>query len=184
MKKKKKRDFDDIFDDPVLDDLFGDMIKKQLEIIKAMSEAMFSGLAKMGSIDDDIEEFIRNPKAKVYGVSIKIGPDGKPIIKEFGNIKPTIEAAEKGEKELIGAMEPLTEVVELDKEIRIIAEVPGVKEDDIQIEKINDREIEIKVEGNGKAKYYKRIKLNKAVNFNKKRVSYKNGILELIIPIK
>ena len=43
--------------------------------------------------------------------------------------------------------------------------------------------MEIKVEGKIR-KYYKEIKFNKSVDFSKKKVNYKNGVLEVKIPVK
>ncbi len=28
----------------------------------------------------------------IYGYSVTVGPEGKPIVREFGNIKPTLDA--------------------------------------------------------------------------------------------
>ena len=67
----------------------------------------------------------------VYGYSMTVGPDGKPVIREFGNVK---RGPSKEWKEAISdTREPLVDVVEGDKEVRVIAELPGAKKQDIEL---------------------------------------------------
>ncbi len=110
----------------------------------------------------------------VWGWSIKIGPDGKPEIQEFGNVpRPSAESPLLVRE----VREPLVDIIEGDNEIIVVAETPGVEKDEITLN-CTENELEIKA-GN---KYYKRIKLPALVKANEASASYKNGILEIKIP--
>ena len=172
MKKKKKR-IEDPFDAFLgLDDYFDSMRK--------MMERMMHSM--MNIEEDRIEKLMKDPNTKVYGLSVKIGPDGKPIVKEFGNIKPSIEAIEEGKEELIGAREPLTEIQRHGKEIVIIAEIPGVSKNDIKLIAYDDK-LEIKVDTENR-KYYKKLSLPAYIDEKSIKASYKNGILEVKLKVK
>lgn len=108
----------------------------------------------------------------IYGFSMKIGPDGKPIIREFGNVKklygrPTIEEER----------EPLSDVYEDENTVTVIVEMPGVNKDDIKVKIDGDRVI-VSAQ-NGDRKYYKEIHLPAKVKREGAKASYKNGVLEL-----
>ncbi|MCX8189299.1 MAG: Hsp20/alpha crystallin family protein [Nitrososphaeria archaeon] len=109
-----------------------------------------------------------------YGYSITIGPDGKPVIREFGNLNSRKRFSETKEKELI------VDVFERNNEIRIIAEVPGVSEEDIKLE-LSERILSIKVKVGNEEKYVKNIPLPSKVDPATLKSSYKNGILEISI---
>ncbi|MEM2190627.1 MAG: Hsp20/alpha crystallin family protein [Archaeoglobaceae archaeon] len=92
----------------------------------------------------DIESAFRfgelgETKPIVRGFSIRIGPDGRPEIREFGT-KPLIK--ETGIEE----RKPLVDVIETDNEVQVIAEMPGVRKEDIEL-KATERSLEIRAEG-------------------------------------
>ena len=64
----------------------------------------------------------------VYGYSMKVGPDGKPEIREFGNVKPSLEGPKVKEER-----EPLVDIIESNGEIHIVVELPGVDKEDIKL---------------------------------------------------
>ncbi|MDV3278479.1 MAG: Hsp20/alpha crystallin family protein [Nitrososphaerales archaeon] len=72
----------------------------------------------------------------VYGYSVTLGPDGKPVVREFGNVR-------RGEgtpfKEIQDKREPLVDVVSSDKEVRVIAELPGVGKEDVRSQSTRSR---------------------------------------------
>jgi HSP20 family protein len=63
----------------------------------------------------------------LYGYSMTMGPNGKPIIREFGNVKPSTKHTPVGYHnptlQSTEGREPLADVFEDDTSIRIIAEV-------------------------------------------------------------
>ena len=78
----------------------------------------------------------------VYGYSMTIGPDDKPHISQFGNVKNWTGGSNKQELNLTGKgsgpaltaeREPLTDVNTTEKEIKVITEMPGIKKEDIKI---------------------------------------------------
>jgi len=114
----------------------------------------------------------------IYGYSVTIGPDGKPQIREFGNIKPEIRLG--GPKiNIREEREPLVDVIETDGEIRIIAELPGVEKKDIKLYGTEDT-LTISVD-TPERKYYKEVKLPSKVDTKKTKASYKNGVLEVTL---
>ena len=113
----------------------------------------------------------------VYGYSITIGPDGKPQIREFGNVKPTRFGPRIREER-----EPLVDIYVTNGEVKVIAELPGVNKEDIQLHGTEDTLI-ISVD-TPERKYYKEVKLPAKVDPKGAKTSYKNGVLEVILPKK
>lgn len=128
--------------------------------------------------EPDLEKLAKQQKSGVYGLSIKIGPDGKPIVREFGNMTP--EAWKEEKIPISEEREPLVDVIEREKEITVIAEVPGVEKKDIRISG-EEKELEIKVE-TANRKYHKVLELPSQVDFGKAKAAYNNGVLEIVIP--
>ncbi len=134
------------------------------------------------SPEDIMKEFMKNQSKFGFqapfmaGFNINFGPDGKPIIDSFGNIKPTLDS---GEPVVDGARDPLIEVNELDDKIIIIAEMPGVTKEDIELKATsNSITISTKSSTYGR-KYYKEIDLPAAINSDYAKARYINGILEV-----
>jgi HSP20 family protein len=117
----------------------------------------------------------------VYGYSMKIGPEGKPEIREFGNIKPQSKLGRAGvaiKKERA----PLIDIVTTNGEVRVVAELPGVEKEDIQLHGTEDT-LTISVD-KAQRRYYKEVELPKKVDVRQARSTYKNGVLEICLPIK
>jgi len=113
----------------------------------------------------------------VYGYSITIGPDGKPQIREFGNVQPTRFGPRIKEER-----EPLVDVYTTNGEVKVIAELPGVNKDDIQLHGTEDT-LTISVD-TPERQYYKEVKLPTKVDPKGAKTSYKNGVLEVTLPKK
>ncbi|MEM1524739.1 MAG: archaeal heat shock protein Hsp20 [Nitrososphaerales archaeon] len=109
----------------------------------------------------------------VYGYSITIGPDGKPQIREFGNIKPSLK---EKPLEVTDKREPLVDIIEENGNIKVIAEVPGVEKEDIKLE-LEPKSLTISVDA--ERKYYKKVSLPVEVDTEQAKASYKNGVLEV-----
>jgi HSP20 family protein len=111
----------------------------------------------------------------VYGFTIKsAAAGGKSTVETFGNIKKTPEGP-KVEAE----REPMTDVFDEKDEIVIIAEMPGIEENDVTIDLKGDM-LDISAERNTR-KYHKELLLPLKVEQEKMKVKYNNGILEIRI---
>lgn len=117
----------------------------------------------------------------VYGYSIKIGSDGTPEIREFGNIKPQPKLG-RTSVAIRNEREPLVDVTVMDGEIRVVAELPGVEKSDIKLHGTEDT-LTISVD-TAERKYYKEIALLAKVDVKQVVSTYKNGVLEVCLPIK
>jgi len=151
------------------------------EIFKQISKNLPKDLQGL-SPEDFTREFMKNKNkfgAKgpiIYGFNIGIGPDGKPIMGSFGNIE---KEPLTGETKVRKTREPLVEVNEEEDQIVVIAEMPGVRKEDIEINATN-RSLTISTEKIilGR-KYYKEIELPNAINSDYAKARYTNGILEI-----
>jgi len=115
----------------------------------------------------------------VYGYSVTVGPDGKPVVREFGNVR-------KGEgtpwKEIQDKREPLIDLVTSDKDVKVIAEIPGVRKEDVNVT-VQDRSVTISVDTESR-KYFKELELPGVVDPQGAKSTYNNGILEITLPLK
>ncbi len=107
----------------------------------------------------------------VYGFSIRTATGGIPQVERFGNIRTTGEGPVVAE-----VREPLVDHFDEGEEIVVVAELPGVSEEEIHVEIKDDI---LSLETTGERKYAKELQLSEAVDTTTLRKTYKNGILEL-----
>lgn len=131
---------------------------------------------------DLIKEYVTEDGAKVreigplvYGSTTTIGPDGKPIIREFGNVRPRMRTGEA--PNILTERQPLSEVSTTDKEIKVSVELPGVSKEQIRID-ANDNQVEIKTE-DPKRKYHEIVDLPAEVDIDNVKSTFVNGLLEI-----
>jgi len=108
----------------------------------------------------------------VYGFSITIGPDGRPKIREFGNVQKSRYGPRIREQR-----EPLVDVLDEGEEVVVVAELPGVEKEDINLHVAEDR-LTISVD-TPQRKCQKKLPLPEEVDSKSVKVSYKNGVLEV-----
>ena len=115
-----------------------------------------------------------------YGYQITVGPDGKPHVREFGNVKPS----SRGLVEQSGVREPLVDTVLDEKEntLTITAEMPGVTKQDIKVN-VGEEYVSIHAEKSEK-KYHTDVPVNVPLDDTSAKAIYANGILELKIKLK
>jgi len=149
---------------PFRDDIFDELDREFEEMEKNISK-MFEDMRK-ASVEGQGEE-----GPYVYGFSMRVGPDGRPHVEEFGNIP-----GREGE-EISTDREPLTDVIEGEREISVIAELPGIGKKDIDLSATEDS-LRIRVD-TPERKYHKELRLPVRVKPDTTKASYKNGVLEV-----
>ena len=115
----------------------------------------------------------------VYGYSVKIGEDGKPIIRKFGNVDVFSHSINDSSHDTQQEREPLIDIINGKEEIKIVAELPGVAKENI---KLYANENTLTIESSGsieERRYYKKIEFPEFVEPSSGRSHYKNGILEI-----
>jgi len=113
----------------------------------------------------------------VYGYSMTIGPDGKPKVREFGNLKSSRRFGSMGRPEISGEIEPLVDVTTTDKEVKVVVEMPGISKDNIRIN-VYDGALEVKSE-DPQRKYHRSIEIPAETDIETAKSTYNNGILEI-----
>lgn len=162
-----------------IDELFRDM--------EEMMEREFGELSKKAPRDLIRERTLPDGrKVKqwgpfVYGYSVTVGPDGKPQVREFGNIKPETRMG-KPRVNIKEQREPLVDVMETDGEVKVLAELPGVEKKDIILHG-TENTVTISVD-TSQRKYYKEVETPGKIEPKQAKSSYKNGVLEVTIPKK
>jgi len=126
---------------------------------------------------------VREVGPLVYGYSMTIGPDGKPKVMEFGNVKSSGQRnilpsdGKSARPQISSEREPLVDVNSNDKEVKVVLEMPGVKKEDILIN-AHDGAVEVTA-SNPQRKYYKTIDLPQDANTETAKSTYHNGVLEI-----
>jgi len=108
-----------------------------------------------------------------YGFSMSQRPGEEPEIREFGNLYP------EGGRVEIGERRPLVDVFDTDKTVQVVAEMPGIEKDDVELN-AEGRELEIKA-AHGDRKYHELVDLPDDVDIDSAKASYKNGVLDITL---
>ncbi len=175
--------FDELFEDA---DAFSNSFMKRMqrimrEIDKAVKSGRLKGKWKINQID--------KPHVKGYIIQGRFGSDQlSETLDPFNPFEPLnprrrrpmpkrpFEVSEGVLKEL---REPLADVYEKEKMIKIYVEVPGEEKDDIQLN-VTAGKAEVKAKN-----FYKLIDLpTNNIDLKKATSKYKNGVLEITIPKK
>ena len=148
---------------------------------------IFAGLEKLVDIAGKLEgtgamtkegeinlEHIKKGMKGVYGFTINTAGGGTPKVETFGNIKKTPEGPKVDEER-----EPITDIFDEKEEIMVIAEMPGIEENQLKIDLKEDM---LEISAASKTRTYRKelllpVKL-KAENLTQK---FTNGILEIRI---
>jgi HSP20 family protein len=121
---------------------------------------------------------VREVGPMVYGYSMTVGPDGKPRIREFGNVKPSrVGFAGFTRPEISSETEPLVDVTTTDKEVKVVVEMPGVGKDKIKVNAY-DNMVEVKSE-DPRRNYHRTIEIPAETDIETAKSNYNNGILEI-----
>lgn len=168
---------------------FDDVIRSFDEMRNRMEREFEEGFKEFQSATpkDLVREYETPKGAKVreygpfvYGYSMTVGPDGRPKVREFGNVKSPFKGGRGmfGTKPLISSeREPLVDVSTTDKEIKVVVEMPGVSKENIKINAYNNT-LEVITEGLAR-KYHETIEIPEDADLATAKSKYNNGILEI-----
>jgi len=147
---------------------FGGLFKGLGSLIDLAAKLREEGVEKRGEIGG-----LPRGARGVYGFSIRTLA-GKPVIESFGNIRETTRGPVVEE-----VREPMVDVFDEKDHILIIAELPGVAENEIKIEVVGD--ILNLTASDKDRKYAKELLLPDKVKPESMKTSYNNGILEITL---
>ena len=140
-------------------------------IFKSMSSSFFD-------VNDAFEEVKGNFNSGplFYGCTMTVGPDGKPSVQEYGNVKPDHPHISDAREAIVDTI-----VDEKEKVVKLIAEMPGVEKTDVKI--LFDKNVVDITAEHGEKKYHCKVPLQHKVDENSGKATYKNGILQLIFKL-
>ncbi len=124
-------------------------------------EKMFEEIFREGFPDTAV----RGRKPLVYGFSVTADSRGKPQARKFGHVQKT------------DAREPLVDVIDGEKEVTVVAELPGVEKQFLKLN-VEGRHLNIAVT-DPSHRFSKRVALPAEVFENESNATLKNGILEV-----
>ena len=167
------------------EDMFKEFDEMRREMNKTFSE-QFKNIED--KVPKDLIKEYQTPKGEkvrevgpiVYGYSMTIGPDGKPKVREFGNVKSPFMGTGRGffeQPSISSEREPLIDVSSTDKEVKIVAEMPGISKENIRIDAY-DNYVEIKSDDPNR-RYHKTIEVPDEVDIDSAKSNFNNGILEI-----
>jgi HSP20 family molecular chaperone IbpA len=147
---------------------------------------LINDLTKLAEKSESYQKRIKLGEKGVIDFRVRSGPIRRSYAtKPTGDLKiskpkketshtraPIIPAAEP-----IKEREPIVDVFEEGDHIRVMAELPGVKENEINLE-IKDNALTISTDTPAR-KYYKKVELPNPVKKDATKFSYRNGILEV-----
>ena len=155
------------------------------EMFENMFQDMLKGMPKDMMSERKLPDgsTVRQYGPFVYGYSMSIGPDGKPIMQEFGNVKPSRRPGAFGMEqpalEPKNTREPLVDVINEPAQVRVVAELPGVEKSAIKTS-MGDDTLTISVDS-ATQRYYKEVHLPAGVDPDSSKASYNNGVLEITL---
>lgn len=118
-----------------------------------------------------------------YGYSMTTGPDGKPVIREWGTGLPEAPQPLTPQPYIPETPEPLSQI-DIDtenKQVRVIVEMPGFTKESIRI---TGTEKTLRLTADNEARHLDTdIPINARVDPKSARATYKNGVLDIILKL-
>ncbi len=128
----------------------------------------------------------------IYASSTYVGPDGIPQHKEVKNFEGELPTASpfsrlgwRDQRKALpeGSQRPHYEIQTSEKELTLTVDLPGLSKKDIELE-TSGSSLHLKGEVEGtQRKYRLDLKLPKPVIPGRSKASFKNGILDLVLPL-
>jgi len=144
---------------------FGDLVEKLGELAKAGET-----LSQTGEIQGPGKEV-----KGIYGFTVKVGlGDDRPRVEPFGNIRKDRESGRTVVQEV---REPVVDIFEEEDHVLVLAEMPGVSAEDVNIT-VEDDLLTISA-ARGDKKYRKEVLLPASTTKEKTHVTCNNGVVEI-----
>ena len=150
----------------------GGILKGVMDLLESLGDLAETGeeITKTGRIEGSDKDL-----KGVFGFSVKVGLGGEGVeVQPFGNIRRDDDSGETVVEEIC---EPIVDVLEEEDHTLVVAEIPGIGEQDVRLD-VRDDVMTIYAE-KGKKKYRKEVLLPKAYLKEKMVISCNNGILEI-----
>ena len=148
-------------------DSLGSLLGKLGDLAEKGSE-----LGKSGEFQDRRGRF-----AGVYGFNVKVGLGDKELeVEPFGNVR---RDERTGEAVVTEVREPMVDVLDEEGHVLVVAEMPGVGEEDVRLELVDD--IMTIVAEKGDKKYRKEVLLPRSLPPEQMSHTCRNGVLEVRI---
>ena len=150
----------------------GGILKGLGDLVEKLGELAESGeqISKTGEIRGSGQEM-----KGIYGFTVKVGlGDDKPRVEPFGNIRRDTKSGHTVVQEV---REPVVDVLEEKDHVLVLAEMPGISAETVQIE-VHDDLLTITAE-KGDKKYRKEVLLPGRFDREKRQVICNNGVLEI-----
>ena len=108
---------------PDINSMMREMEKLMDESLKNFEQPISTRFRKERKLDDvsTVKEF----SSVIYGYSVKISEDSKPVIRKFGNIDVFSHLITDTSSDRQEEREPLIDIINGKEEIKIVAELPG-----------------------------------------------------------
>jgi len=138
-----------------------------VDLVSRLSEAGEREVSHSGEVKDS-----QGKLRGLYGFSIRMGLGENPVVQQFGNICETDSGPVVSD-----TREPLVELMDEGDRFLVIAELPGIQEEDIHLEIAGDL---LTIEAStGDRKYQKELLLPSVAEPGSLQSSYRNGVLEV-----
>jgi HSP20 family protein len=145
------------------------------EDINKLFERMFRNLS-INPRDPNVQSWS-------YGYSMTTGPDGKPVIREWGTGLPDGGNPLKPQPYIPETPEPLSQV-DIDpekKQVRVIVEMPGFTKESIRITGTGNM---LRLSADHEARHLDtEIPINATVDPKSAKATYKNGVLDVTMTL-
>jgi HSP20 family protein len=150
----------------------GGILKGLGDLVDRLSELAESGeeLSQTGEIQDKKKQV-----KGIYGFTVKVGLGGeRSRVEPFGNLRKDEKSGRTVVQEY---REPVVDVFDEEDYVLVVAEMPGISSEDIQIE-VDEDVLTFSAE-KGDKRYRKEILLPRSFRQEQMQISCNNGVLEI-----
>jgi len=140
-------------------------------------DKIFERIFKQLGFPERLDPENPNLKKWSYGYSMTMGPDGKPVVKEWGSDLPQAPLMEQRNDEPLSQVD----VDRANKTVRVIVELPGLTKESI---KITGTETSIRVTASNELRNIDtEIPVSAKVDPKTAKATYNNGVLDVTLEL-